>query len=64
MFKNTIRKRRLELGLSQTKLACKIGVASTVMSNIELGKLKPWPKIKSDLAKVLETSEEELFPNE
>ena len=64
MFKNRIRERRMELALSQTKLACLIGVAEPTLSNIELGKLKPYPKIKRDLAKALNTTEEELFPED
>jgi len=64
MFKNRIRERRQELGLSQTKLACLIGMAESTLSNLELGKWKPWPKARRDLAKALGTSEEEIFPND
>ena len=64
MFKNRIRQKRQELGLSQTQLACQIGMAGSTLSNIELGKWKPWPKAKRDLAKVLGASEEELFPED
>lgn len=61
MFNNRIRERRNELGLSQTKLACLIGMAESSLSNIELGKWKPWPKAKKDLARTLGVSIEELF---
>ena len=61
MFSNRIREKRMELGLSQTQLARLIGVAESAMSNLELGKWKPWPKVKKDLAKVLNTSQKELF---
>jgi len=64
MFNNHIRERRNELGLSQTKLACLIGMAESTLSNLELGKWKPWPKARRDLAKALGVSEKELFPNE
>ena len=64
MFKYRIRERRKELGLSQTKLACLIGMAESTLSNLELGKWKPWPKARRDLAKALEVSEKELFPDE
>jgi len=64
VFKNRIRQKRQELGLSQTQLACQIGMAGSTLSNIELGKWKPWPKAKRDLAKVLGASEEELFPED
>lgn len=64
MFNNHIRERRKELGLSQTKLACLIGMAESTLSNLELGKWKPWPKARKDLARTLGISEKELFPNE
>lgn len=61
MFKNRIREKRQELGLSQTKLACLIGMAESTLSNLELGKWKPWPKARRDLAKALGIPEKELF---
>lgn len=64
MFQNRIRERREQLGLSQTKLACLVGMASSTLSSLELGKQKPWPKAKHDLAKALGMSETELFPTE
>jgi len=64
MFKNRIRERRNELGLSQTKLACLVGMAESTLSNLELGKWKPWPKAKKDLARALGVSIEELFPED
>ena len=64
MFENRIRDRRKELGLSQTKLACLIGMAESTLSNLELGKWKPWPKARKDLARTLGVSIEELFPDE
>ena len=64
MFENRIRDRRKELGLSQTKLACLIGMAESTLSNLELGKWKPWPKARKDLARTLGISIEELFPDD
>jgi transcriptional regulator with XRE-family HTH domain len=64
MFFNKIRERRQALGLSQTRLACLVGIAGSTLSNLELGKWKPWPKAKHDLAKALGISESELFPTE
>ena len=64
MFTNKIRERRKELGLSQTRLANLIGMAEPTLSNIELGKWKPWPKAKRDIARTLGVEEKELFPNE
>lgn len=64
MFQNKVRERRQALGLSQTRLACLIGMAGATLSNLELGKQQPWPKAKHDLAKALKCSEAELFPPE
>jgi transcriptional regulator with XRE-family HTH domain len=64
MFKNAVRKRRQELGLSLTKLAQLVGTAESTLSNIELGKWQPWPKIRRDLARTLGVKERELFPDD
>ena len=64
MFKNCIRERRERLGFSQARLACFVGMAGSTLSNLELGKMKPWPKAKRDLAKALRVSEQELFPED
>ena len=64
MFQNHIRERRQELGLSQTKLACLIGMAESTLSNLELGKWKPWPKARRDLTRTLGVTEKELFPDD
>lgn len=62
MFRNRIREKRQEVGLSQTQLACRIGMAESTLSNLELGKWKPWPKAKRNISKVLGVSQRELFP--
>lgn len=62
MFKNSVKRRRLELSISQTRLACIVGMSPSNLSNLELGKWKPWPKARRDLAKALRVTEEELFP--
>ncbi len=62
MFINRIREVREKVGLSQTKLACQIGMAESTLSTLETGKRYPWPKVKRDIAKALKTSEGELFP--
>jgi len=64
VFENCIRERRKELGLSQTKLACFVGMAGSTLSNLELGKWKAWPKARRDLANALGMSERELFPDD
>lgn len=62
MFKNLVRERRQQLGLSQTKLACMLGMAESTLSDLELGKRQAWPKAKRALARALGASEGELFP--
>ena len=64
MFRNKIRERRQALGLSQTRLACLVGMAGSTLSNLELGKQMPWPKARHDLAKALGVTESELFPDD
>jgi transcriptional regulator with XRE-family HTH domain len=61
MFKNLIRERRQQLGLSQTKLACMLGVAESTLSDLELGKRQAWPKIRKSLSRALGVTEAELF---
>jgi len=62
MFKNLVRERRQQLGLSQTKLACMLGVAESTLSDLELGKRQGWPKIRKALSRALGVAEKELFP--
>lgn len=64
MFSNRIRERREKLGLSQTRLARLVGVAEPALSNVELGKWQPWPKVRHDLAKVLGVTEDYLFSSQ
>lgn len=64
MFKNSIRERRQQLGLSQTKLACMLGIAGSTLSDLELGKREAWPKIRRALSRALGASEVELFPTD
>ena len=64
MFQNLIRERRQELGLSQTNLACIIGIAESTLSDLELGKRRPWPKARKALAKALKCTEAKLFPSD
>jgi transcriptional regulator with XRE-family HTH domain len=64
MFKNLIRERRQQVGLSQTKLACMLGVAESTLSDLELGKRQAWPKIRKALSRALGETEVELFPEE
>jgi transcriptional regulator with XRE-family HTH domain len=57
-----LRSKRIEAGLSMTQLACRAGLAQSMLSDFELGKRQPWPKAKAALAKALRVPESELFP--
>ena len=64
MFENGIRQRRQELNLSQTKLARMVEIPASTLSDIELGKRQPWPKVRADLSKALGVTQAQLFPSE
>ena len=64
MFKNIIREQRLKLGLSQTALSRLVGVPESALSDLELGKRQPWPKVRADLSKALGVTQAQLFPSE
>jgi transcriptional regulator with XRE-family HTH domain len=60
---NTLRSRRLELGLTQTKLAILTGTLTQGMvADFESERRKPWPKARVALSESLGCSEAELFP--
>lgn len=62
MVENRIREYRERSGISQVELARRIRIASPNLSNIENGRLAPWPKVKRALSRVLKTTQDELFP--
>ncbi len=64
MVGNRIRECRERLGISQVELARRIRIASPNLSNIENGRLAPWPKARRDLSKVLKVPQKMLFPRE
>ena len=54
-FGKVVRKRRLELGLSQEDFADKAGIHRTYVSSIELGKVQVSIRIAERLARALES---------
>lgn len=64
MIENRVRELRIKQGISQTDLARRIGIAEPNLSSIERGRLMPWPKVKRKLARVLKTTQAELFPTQ
>jgi putative transcriptional regulator len=63
MIQNKVKEYREKSGISQTQLARRVEIASQNLSAIERGKLEAWPKVRKDLAKVLNVPESELFPS-
>lgn len=64
-FKEILKERRRQLGLSQEELAKKAGVTSRTIQNYELGIRKPQHiEIAQNLAIALETSVEQLLGND
>jgi len=61
-MKNTVKERRLERGITQTKLAARLGIAQSNLSAVENGRLAPWPKLRRELAELLNVDESKLFP--
>ena len=59
--KNTIRERRKEKGISQEELAKRCGVSRQTVNAIENNKYDPTLMLAFILAKVLETTVDELF---
>ena len=64
MVHNRLKEYREKAGLSQTELGWKARMAGQNISAIERGTLAPWPRAKKALAKALNVSETELFPEE
>ena len=64
MITNRIKEFRERAGLSQVEVARRARMASTNLNAIENGRLAPWPKVKRALARVLKTTQDELFPDE
>ena len=64
MVNNRLKEYREMAGLSQTELAWRARMAGQNISAIERGTLAPWPRAKRALAKALNVSETELFPED
>ena len=61
---NKLREKRMESGLTQIELARAAGYDNAqLISNIEIGNIKPWPKLRRKLSEALQCSEDDIFPN-
>lgn len=63
MEESKLRKIRTELGLSQLQLSFLSHVPNCVISDIETGKRRAWPKAKRLLAQALRRPVNEIFPD-
>jgi len=63
-MRNRLRECRIANGLNQRQLAEKTHTAQSLISTLERGNIKPWPKVMLRLSKVLKVSRKELFPEE
>lgn len=59
---NNLRLIRTKKGLSQLALAATTRISPSVISNIENGKVYPYPGWRERLAQALDVSETDLFP--
>jgi len=59
---SALRAIRQSLGLTLTEFARRVGVSHPIVSRVERGELRPYPKFRRQAAKVLRVREEILFP--
>lgn len=64
MNRNRIRDKRIKLGLSQVEVARRAHIAGPNLSTVERNRMLPWPKLRRDLARILKTTQGELFPQD
>lgn len=57
----TIRRKRLEKGLTTGVAAERVGVSTQVLGQVETGRLRPWPALRAKLAALYGVPEAELF---
>jgi len=63
MGENKLREIRIGLGLSQLQLSFLSRVPNCVISDIETGRRRAWPKAKRLLAEALRRPVNEIFPD-
>lgn len=61
MIKTKIREYRARYNLSQEDLAVKVGVRRETIGHLENGRYNPSLKLAMDIAKIFETTVEEIF---
>ncbi|MFC1931882.1 helix-turn-helix transcriptional regulator [Chloroflexota bacterium] len=63
-MRNRLRESRINNGLNQRQLAEKAHTPQSLVSSIERGVIKPWPKVIKRLSKALKVPVNELFPDD
>ena len=61
MIRNRIREHRARLGMKQEDLARLVGVRRETIGNLENGRYNPSLKLAMDIAKVFDTTVEDIF---
>jgi len=59
-----LREVRLQKGINQRQLAEATHTCQSLISSLERGVIKPWPKVADRLSKALRTPVGELFPDD
>lgn len=60
-MKNSIRKKRMSMGMTQTELAKRIELSRPYLSEVEKGKRIPSTEIAIKIARVLDSTVESIF---
>ena len=53
---------RVKRGIKQFEFAALLGLSPSTLSTVENGHRAPWPKLRTDAARLLGLHEDELFP--
>ena len=61
VFRDNMRKRRMDIGLSQVDLAERLGVFQPYISDLESGRKSPLMETLADIAEALETTPAKLL---
>jgi transcriptional regulator with XRE-family HTH domain len=59
---NNLRRLREAKGWTQFYLSRRAGIHASVVSNVEHGRLVPWPKLKTRISRALGCPVEDIFP--
>ena len=60
---NQLRIYRMQHGFTTTELANRLGVSIGLVSNIENGRIQPYPLFRKKVSAILKTPEKKIFKN-